>query len=96
MLIEQSPNYQKTGDLVTLPYTETTHVEQPYATATENLNPFLIFDWIGNIELDHLLMSGKKLRTAPELVINVEDSFDNLARDLGLNNASTTRDTCRY
>ena len=82
-------NYQKTGDLVTLPYTETTHVEQPYATATENLNPFLIFDWIGDVELDPPVDEWKETRVAPELVINVDGSFDNLARARGLDNTST-------
>ena len=33
-------NYQKTGDLLSLTYTETNVIEQPYATKTENLNPF--------------------------------------------------------
>ncbi len=34
-------NYQKTGDLITLPYTESDYLLQPFATKTENLNPFL-------------------------------------------------------
>ncbi len=61
-----------------------------YSSATENLNPFLIFDWIGNIELDPPVDEWKETRTAPEIVANVAGSFDNLARDRGLNNASTT------
>ena len=83
-------NYQKTGDLITLPYTESTIIEQPYATATENLNPFLIFDWVGNIELDPPVDEWKETRVAPELVVNLNGTFDNLARDLGLDNTSTT------
>ncbi len=51
------------------------------------LNPFLIFDWIGNIELDPPVDEWKETRTAPEIVANVAGSFDNLARDLGLNNS---------
>ena len=83
-------NYQKTGDLITLPYTEATLIEQPYATKTENLNPFLIFDWVGNVELDPPLDEWKETRVAPELVVNLNGTFDNLARDLGLDNTSTT------
>jgi len=84
-------NYQKTGDLLTLPYTETTYLSNPYATATENLNPFLVFNWIGNIELDPPVDEWKETRVAPEIVANSGiGSFDNLARDRGLNNASTT------
>ena len=82
--------YAKTGDLITLPYTETGVIEQPFATKTENLNPFLIFDWIGTIDLNPPIDEWKETRVAPELVINIAGSFDNMARDLGLNNATTT------
>ena len=83
-------NYQKTGDVITLPYTETSFIEQPYATKTENLNPFFIFDWIGDITLDPPVDEWKETRTAPELVVNVNGTFDNLARERGLSNTSTT------
>jgi len=83
-------NYAKTGDLVTLPYTETTIFEQPYATKTENLNPFLIFDWIGDVELDPPVDEWKETRVAPELVVNVNGTFDNLAINAGLDNTSAT------
>jgi hypothetical protein len=83
-------NYQKTGDLITLPYTESTLISQPYATKTENLNPFLVFDWIGNIELDPPVDEWKETRVAPEVVVNINGTFDNLVRDRGLDNASTT------
>ena len=53
-------NYQKTGDLITLPYTETNFIEQPFATKTENLNPFLVFNWIGDIDLDLPVDEWKK------------------------------------
>ena len=32
--------YQKTGDLITLPYTPISYIDQPYASTTVNLNPF--------------------------------------------------------
>ena len=84
-------NYAKTGDLVTLPYTETTYLEQPYATKTENLNPFLIFNWIGDISLDPPVDEWKETQVAPELVVNLTTgTWDNLVRDRGLNNESTT------
>src|SRR6056300_1450776 len=81
-------NYSKTGDLITLPYTETAYLQQPYATKTENLNPFLVFDWIGDITLNPPVDEWKETRVAPELVVNVNSTFDNLARELGLNNTS--------
>jgi hypothetical protein len=81
-------NYSKTGDLVTLPYTESIYLQQPYATKTENLNPFLVFNWIGDITLDPPVDEWKETRVAPELVVNLNGTFDNLARELGLNNNS--------
>ena len=81
-------NYQKTGDLITLPYTETNYIEQPFASKTENLNPFLVFNWIGDIDLDPPVDEWKETRTAPEIVVNVNGTFDNLAINAGLDNTS--------
>jgi len=83
-------NYQKTGDLITLPYTETSVIEQPFATKTENLNPFLIFNWIGNVELDPPLDEWKETERAPDLLVNLNGGFDQLARELGLNSSATS------
>ena len=78
--------YQKTGDLITLPYTEVNVIQQPFATKTENLNPFFVFNWIGNIELDPSLDEWKETDRAPTLTVNMQGSFDNLAAQLGLTN----------
>jgi hypothetical protein len=82
-------NYRKTGDLITLPYTENTIIEQPYASRFVNVNPFNIFTWIGNIELDPPLDEWKETERAPDLVVNLNGTFDNLARELGLTNTNT-------
>ena len=81
-------NYQLTGDVLTLPYTETNVIEQPYATKTENLNPFLVFDWIGNVELDPPLDEWKETLRAPDIVVNLNGTFDNLALARGLDNTN--------
>ncbi len=47
-----SAGYQKTGDLITLPYTEESFTSQPFATRVERVTPFLISNWTGIIELD--------------------------------------------
>lgn len=47
-----SPNIKKTGDLITLNYTEESYLEQPYATKTESVTPFLVRYWNGNITLN--------------------------------------------
>lgn len=43
---------KKTGDLITLNYDEVLYFEQPYATKTESVTPFLVRYWTGSIELN--------------------------------------------
>jgi len=81
-------NYQKTGDIITLPYTTTPYLTQSFASKTENLNPFLVFNWIGDIQLNPPVDEWKETRTAPEVVVNVNGTFDNLAINAGLDNTS--------
>jgi len=81
-------NYQKTGDLITLPYTESTLIDQPYASKSINVNPFGIFTWIGSIDLTPPGDEWKETERAPELVINNPNgSWDNLTKNTG--NSST-------
>lgn len=42
---------RKTGDLITLPYTDIVYMSQPFASRVENVNPFEIVNWVGNITL---------------------------------------------
>ena len=44
-------NVKKTGDLLTLNYTEVEFQSQLFATRTENVNPFNIVNWSGTIEM---------------------------------------------
>ena len=68
--------YQKTGDLLTLPYTEVVISENPFATTVERVTPFLTALWQGTVELDPDQDSWFETEIAPELVINVEGNFD--------------------
>jgi hypothetical protein len=47
-----SPNIKKTGDLITLDYTEVQYFEQPYCTKTESVTPFLVRYWKGSLTLN--------------------------------------------
>ena len=77
-------SYQKTGDLITLPYTEETLIDQPYASKAINVNPFGVFTWIGSIELTPPGDEWKETERAPELVINNPNgSWDNLTKQTG-------------
>ena len=44
-------NVQKTGDLLTLSYTEKDWINQPLASRVENVNPFNMIEWVGVIKL---------------------------------------------
>jgi hypothetical protein len=68
--------YKKTGDLLTLPYTEVVISENPFATTIERVTPFLTASWSGTVELDPDQDSWFETEIAPELVINVEGNFD--------------------
>jgi len=68
--------YKKTGDLITLPYTSTAFVEQPYATRVENLLPFLLSQWVGIITLTPSGDEWFETEVAPDLIINVEGNYD--------------------
>ena len=77
-------NYQKTGDLITLPYTESTLIDQPYASKTVNVNPFGIFTWIGSLALTPQTDEWKETERAPDLVISNDDgTWDTLVKNSG-------------
>ena len=76
-------NYAKTGDLITLPYTERNIIEQPYASRFVNVNPFNIFTWAGSITLDPPGDEWKETNRVPDLLINQEGAFDTMIRNLG-------------
>lgn len=46
------PNVQKTGNCVTLKYESIDWIEQPFATTVENVNPFSVIAYVGDIKLD--------------------------------------------
>jgi len=68
--------YQKTGDLITLPYTEVVMIEQLYATRTERVTPVLVSYWAGTLALDPFSDDWFETEIAPDLIINTEGNFD--------------------
>jgi len=76
-------NYAKTGDLITLPYTEATLIDQPFASRFENVNPFDIFSWVGSVTLTPPSDEWKETERTPELVVNRIGGFDTLVQNLG-------------
>lgn len=71
--------YQVTGDIVTLPYTNQVMINQPYASRTENVNPFAIFTFIGTIGLNPSSDEWFEVNRRPDIVINQEGNFNTIA-----------------
>ena len=46
-----SNNIRRTGQVITLDYTDETYIRQPYATKIENVTPYLVTKYVGSIEL---------------------------------------------
>ena len=75
--------YQKTGDMITLPYTDVVSVQQQYASRVENLNPVLTFTWTGICQLNPSGDEWFEVNRLPALIINVEGNFDQLVAQVG-------------
>ena len=78
-LARTAVGYQKTGDLITLPYTQEDHITQPYASRVEKITPFSNKAWVGLINISPDSDEWFETEVAPELVINVEGNFDAVA-----------------
>ena len=68
--------YQKTGDLITLPYTSVEYMSQPFASRTVNLNPYDTSGYIGHITLDPAIDEWIETERQPEMLIDMPGSFD--------------------
>ena len=78
-----SSNVVKTaGNMVMLPYEDLAVITQPYASRTENVNPFNVFTFIGRIDLTPASDDWIDIERLPARVENVEGDFSAVARDL--------------
>ena len=68
--------YQRSGRLLTLPYTQEAVVEQPYASTIERVAAFHTFSWLGTVILEPDNDEWFETAVAPELVVNVDGNFD--------------------
>lgn len=71
-----SSNYQLTGDIITLPYTTTPIVTQQYASRLENINPFAIFTFLGDVTINPSSDDWFETARAPDIVQAVEGNYD--------------------
>lgn len=71
-------NVEKTGDLITLPYTEVGFIEQKWATEFINVNPYNVFTFLGRLELTPPFDQWKETSVLPDLIVNQEGNFDSM------------------
>ena len=72
----RSTNYTKTGDLITLPFTEQTFVNADKASRTSNVNPYSVFSFQGTLKLTPATDIWQDTTQLPEVRINREGNFD--------------------
>lgn len=80
-------NVQRTGDLITLPYTTVDFIDQPYASETVNVNPYLVFNWFGNMTMSPSGDDWKDTETRPDLIVDNQGLFtvvENLVDESGV------------
>ena len=71
---------QKTGDLLTLPYTTNTTasnvISQTQYSGQINVNPYDVFNWTGSMTLTPTTDEWRDVDRRPEVVINNDGEFD--------------------
>lgn len=82
-----SKGYKKSGSIVTLDYSEQEVINNPFATETINLNPFLVFQYKGNLSMNPDIDEWKDTVSRPDLVVrdnNLFDTIENMADERGV------------
>ena len=80
----ETTGIQKTGDLITLPYTVTAFVTQTVASKSININPFAVLAWIGTVDLTPPNDNWIDTTTRPEVVVNINGENDGWENLVGL------------
>lgn len=68
--------YRLSGDLVTLPYSETTLIAQRLASKTENVNPYAVYTWKGIVEVNPFSDTWFSTQYRPDIIINDNSQYD--------------------
>lgn len=75
-------DYKLYGDVITLPLNPTTpHVvlaKQEYASRLENINPFAIFTFLGNISLTPSSDDWFEVQRRPDIIRNIEGNYNSM------------------
>ena len=78
-----NPNVVKSGDMLCLKYTDVVYVENNFATRFENINPFNVVSWIGQIELNPSTDTWLETKGSSK-IIDQEGTFTATLQQLGI------------
>jgi len=78
-LSQSSTNMVRTGDLITLSYTNTTLLDQPYASKMRNPAQELSFNWQGEITLNPPADNTGDTTTLPDIQVDFRGMYDAIA-----------------
>ena len=83
-----SGNYKLYGDVITLPVVENVAlITQAYASRLENINPFAVFTFLGDVKINPSSDDWFEIDRRPDLVVDVEGNFNtikNIAEKAGV------------
>lgn len=74
--------YKKSGDLITLPFTEQETISNPFATKTIDINPGKANRFCGSMTLNPNIDEWKDTTTSPELIVNENSVFDSIKNNV--------------
>jgi hypothetical protein len=72
----ESTNVVKTGDLITLPFTNVVMTNNPSASKPRNCVGELLFNYIGNMELDPPVDNWTDTAQQPDVSVNFDGNYD--------------------
>jgi hypothetical protein len=74
-----SGNYKLYGDVITLPVLEDVAlITQAYASRLENINPFAVFTFLGDVKINPSSDDWFEVDRRPDLVVDVEGNFNTI------------------
>ena len=74
-----SSNYKLYGDVITLPVTaHVPLISQPYASRLENINPFAVFTFLGDVTINPSSDDWFEIDRRPDLVVDIEGNYNTI------------------
>jgi hypothetical protein len=71
-----SSGYVQRSSVLMMPYTHSSFIDQKFATASVNINPFAVFTWYGDITLDPATDAWKDTVQRPVITVTDDKALD--------------------